>query len=219
MADGNMNEINPITAIFFGVVFIVSSVNVSQKGELSNAELRILTEELGRIRYGDNEARIKHISIRGLIPGEHTIHHTQMQRGSPNNSFHFLLFLQLLEYLACGWAFHRSTFADTEHYMTYEGSTTAPGCHETVTWIVLNKPIYITLQQVSHAHNITHHIIIRSIEIQVFVSLANASVTGGRASGPGQIVRNKFLYHFYSHHTIAPARIPLSPLQAQLACY
>lgn len=77
-----------------------------QKGELSNAELRILTEELGRIRYGDNEARIKHISIRGLLP-------------------------------------------DTEHYMTYEGSTTAPGCHETVTWIVLNKPIYITLQQVS----------------------------------------------------------------------
>lgn len=78
----------------------------NQKGELSNAELRILTEELGRIRYGDNEARIKHISIRGLLP-------------------------------------------DTEHYMTYEGSTTAPGCHETVTWIVLNKPIYITLQQVS----------------------------------------------------------------------
>lgn len=80
--------------------------SILQKGELSNAELRILTEELSRIRYGDNEARIKHISIRGLLP-------------------------------------------DTEHYMTYEGSTTAPGCHETVTWIVLNKPIYITLQQVS----------------------------------------------------------------------
>lgn len=77
-----------------------------QKGELSNAELRILTEELGKIRFGENEARIKHISVRGLLP-------------------------------------------DTEHYMTYEGSTTAPGCHETVTWIVLNKPIYITLQQVS----------------------------------------------------------------------
>ena len=36
---------------------------------------------------------------------------------------------------------------DTEHYMTYEGSTTYPGCWETVTWIVMNKPIYITRQE------------------------------------------------------------------------
>lgn len=28
--------------------------------------------------------------------------------------------------------------------MTYEGSTTYPGCWETVTWIVMNKPIYIS---------------------------------------------------------------------------
>ena len=35
---------------------------------------------------------------------------------------------------------------DTEHYMTYEGSTTYPGCWETVTWIVMNKPIYISRQ-------------------------------------------------------------------------
>lgn len=86
---------------------------IFQKGELSNAELRILTEELNRIRYGDNEARIKHISIRGLLP-------------------------------------------ETPHFMTYEGSTTAPGCHETVTWIVLNKPIYITLQQVRNFFNSIH---------------------------------------------------------------
>ena len=32
----------------------------------------------------------------------------------------------------------------TEHYMTYEGSATYPGCWETVTWIVMNKPIYIS---------------------------------------------------------------------------
>ncbi|GFQ75263.1 carbonic anhydrase-related protein 10 [Trichonephila clavata] len=36
---------------------------------------------------------------------------------------------------------------DTHFYMTYEGSTTMPGCYETVTWIVMNKPIYITKQQ------------------------------------------------------------------------
>ena len=37
---------------------------------------------------------------------------------------------------------------NTSSYMTYDGSTTMPGCHETVTWIVFNKPIYITKQQV-----------------------------------------------------------------------
>ena len=35
----------------------------------------------------------------------------------------------------------------TDHYMTYEGSTTYPGCWETVTWIVMNKPIYISRQE------------------------------------------------------------------------
>uniref|UniRef100_A0A0R3QTG3 Alpha-carbonic anhydrase domain-containing protein n=1 Tax=Brugia timori TaxID=42155 RepID=A0A0R3QTG3_9BILA len=29
-------------------------------------------------------------------------------------------------------------------YVTYEGSMTSPGCYETVTWIILNHPIYIT---------------------------------------------------------------------------
>ncbi|XP_003249012.2 carbonic anhydrase-related protein 10-like [Acyrthosiphon pisum] len=37
----------------------------------------------------------------------------------------------------------------THYYMTYDGSTTVPACHETVTWLILNKPIYITKQQVS----------------------------------------------------------------------
>uniref|UniRef100_T1JAV0 Alpha-carbonic anhydrase domain-containing protein n=1 Tax=Strigamia maritima TaxID=126957 RepID=T1JAV0_STRMM len=41
----------------------------------------------------------------------------------------------------------RQLLPDTDFFMTYEGSTTMPGCHETVTWIILNKPIYITKQQ------------------------------------------------------------------------
>lgn len=78
-----------------------------QLGDLSNPELRMLTDQLERIRYGGDEAFVKRLSIRGLMP-------------------------------------------DTDHYMTYDGSTTAPACHETVTWVVLNKPIYITKQQVSN---------------------------------------------------------------------
>lgn len=42
----------------------------------------------------------------------------------------------------------RSLLPDTEHYMTYEGSTTHPGCWETAVWVILNKPIYITKQEV-----------------------------------------------------------------------
>ncbi|XP_050521545.1 carbonic anhydrase-related protein 10 isoform X1 [Daktulosphaira vitifoliae] len=38
----------------------------------------------------------------------------------------------------------RQMLPDIKYYMTYEGSTTHPGCWETTVWIVLNKPIYIT---------------------------------------------------------------------------
>jgi carbonic anhydrase len=32
----------------------------------------------------------------------------------------------------------------TDYYITYEGSLTQPGCQETVTWIIINKPLYIS---------------------------------------------------------------------------
>ncbi|XP_063593354.1 carbonic anhydrase-related protein 10-like [Penaeus indicus] len=35
----------------------------------------------------------------------------------------------------------------TEHYLTYDGSLTVPGCYETVTWILPNKPLYIAFSQ------------------------------------------------------------------------
>lgn len=46
--------------------------------------------------------------------------------------------------------FHPSELLpNTKHYVTYEGSLTYPGCYETVTWIVMNNPIYITREDVS----------------------------------------------------------------------
>ncbi|XP_045492655.1 carbonic anhydrase-related protein 10 isoform X2 [Colias croceus] len=76
----------------------------AELGDLSNPELRILTEELENIKYGGAEMPVNRLSVRGLLP-------------------------------------------DTDYYMTYDGSTTAPACYETVTWIIVNKPIYITKQQ------------------------------------------------------------------------
>ncbi|XP_021379089.1 putative carbonic anhydrase-like protein 1 [Mizuhopecten yessoensis] len=37
----------------------------------------------------------------------------------------------------------------TDHYITYEGSMTQPSCQETVTWIIFNKPSYISEKQLN----------------------------------------------------------------------
>ena len=36
---------------------------------------------------------------------------------------------------------------NTADYVTYEGSTTYPGCWETVTWLLVNKPLYVSRQE------------------------------------------------------------------------
>jgi len=41
----------------------------------------------------------------------------------------------------------------TDDYVTYDGSLTQPGCQETVTWIIINKPIYISSEHVRRARS------------------------------------------------------------------
>ncbi|XP_046555915.1 putative carbonic anhydrase-like protein 1 [Haliotis rubra] len=38
---------------------------------------------------------------------------------------------------------------ETDSYLTYEGSQTQPSCMETVTWVILNKPLYVTKDQLN----------------------------------------------------------------------
>ncbi|UXI22454.1 glutamate receptor ionotropic kainate 3-like [Sarcoptes scabiei] len=40
-----------------------------------------------------------------------------------------------------------------KHYITYDGSLTQPACHETIRWIILNKPIYLSSH---HFHMLRH---------------------------------------------------------------
>ncbi|XP_066908130.1 carbonic anhydrase-related protein 10 [Halyomorpha halys] len=83
---------------------IVAISVLLQLGDLSNPELRRLTENMERIKHGGEEIDVKQLLVQGLIP-------------------------------------------ETDYYMTYDGSTTAPPCHETLVWLILNRPIYITKQQ------------------------------------------------------------------------
>ncbi|KAG7266975.1 hypothetical protein CRUP_014251 [Coryphaenoides rupestris] len=38
-------------------------------------------------------------------------------------------------------------YPETNSFITYDGSMTIPPCFETVTWILMNKPVYITRMQ------------------------------------------------------------------------
>ncbi|GFN88925.1 carbonic anhydrase-related protein 10-like protein [Plakobranchus ocellatus] len=43
----------------------------------------------------------------------------------------------------------RAMLPDTSYYVTYDGSFTQPGCLETVTWVLFNKPIKIQASQLN----------------------------------------------------------------------
>ncbi|XP_061164247.1 carbonic anhydrase-related protein 10-like [Saccostrea echinata] len=43
----------------------------------------------------------------------------------------------------------QSILPENLQYMTYEGSVTQPGCYETVTWILLNRPIFMGEHQLN----------------------------------------------------------------------
>jgi len=52
-----------------------------------------------------------------------------------------------------------------KYYITYEGSLTQPACYETVQWILLNKPIYMSSHQfhlLRHSMRNDGHVIITS---------------------------------------------------------
>ena len=55
-------------------------------------------------------------------------------------------------------------------YMTYEGSVTQPGCYETVTWILLNRPAFVGEHQVSKVVSPQEKVQYLEINVTVFVT-------------------------------------------------
>ncbi|KAF7488296.1 Carbonic anhydrase-related protein 10 [Sarcoptes scabiei] len=48
----------------------------------------------------------------------------------------------------------RDLFPDDQNYLTYEGSLTTPSCDESITWIIINKPLSITKNQIQSFRNL-----------------------------------------------------------------
>lgn len=44
-------------------------------------------------------------------------------------------------------------YPETSSFITYDGSMTIPPCYETASWIIMNKPVYITRMQVKQFTN------------------------------------------------------------------
>ncbi|XP_076669984.1 carbonic anhydrase-related protein A isoform X3 [Andrena cerasifolii] len=76
----------------------------AELGEKLNSELQIITSVFNKVIHRGDEAPVRHLSLKSLLP-------------------------------------------ETNGYMTYEGSTTHPGCWETAVWLILNKPIYVTARE------------------------------------------------------------------------
>lgn len=103
----------------------ISNLFFNQVGDTPNQELRSLSSIFSQVIY-----RGKYLSCRvDLRKGKQITLSTGQSADLRHISLHALL-------------------PETDHYMTYEGSTTHPGCWETTSWIIFNKPIYITRQEV-----------------------------------------------------------------------
>ena len=71
------------------------------------------------------------------------------------SNFTLSLLLHLQQLVVCFQVLHRGQnvpvnsvslgelLPSTEAYMTYEGSLTQPGCWEAVTWVIMNRPVYL----------------------------------------------------------------------------
>ena len=100
-----------------------------QIGQLSNPVLRKITEVLPSIQYR-GISFLQYISCK--LMQENILFY--FSKGDKNK----------LENVTIA-----QVLPETYGYMTYDGSQTEPGCSETVTWIIMNRPIYITHKQVN----------------------------------------------------------------------
>ncbi|KAA0199057.1 carbonic anhydrase alpha, 4-like [Hyalella azteca] len=95
----------------------------------------------------------------------------------------------------------------TQQYMTYEGSTTEPACHETVTWILPNKPVYITRDKVGERVTRDKLEELRGLRQSSAPPLTHATLA------------NNFRPAQTAHHRTVRANIQRRPLGEETRCH
>lgn len=81
-------------------------------------------------------------------------------------------------------------------YVTYEGSLTSPGCHETVTWIIINYPLYINKSDVSFCMNFSLNFKGSRILIQIILWRSSNSQCSKKTKKNGEFYeKNIFFLH------------------------
>ncbi|KAJ4938929.1 hypothetical protein JOQ06_028395 [Pogonophryne albipinna] len=59
-------------------------------------------------------------------------------------------------------------YPETSSFITYDGSMTTPPCFETVTWLLMNKPVYLTRMQM---HSL--RLLSQNQPSQIFLSMSD----------------------------------------------
>jgi len=78
-----------------------------------------------------------------------------------------------------------------DQYVTYEGSLTWPGCQESVTWLLLNRPLYLSKQSVSCTFAAARCLLNILLIVHAFVPLLLSAIFHSHSRGPNRRIRPK----------------------------
>ena len=84
-----------------------------------------------KVKYRGDSARVHQLSLASLLPNTGDYVTYEVRRADRS----------LMCHVSCVMCH-------------YQGSTTYPGCWETVTWLVMNKPLYLSKQEMELFHGL-----------------------------------------------------------------
>lgn len=174
-----------------GIAAIAMLIQVSPDSKLSNQQLKRITHALKNITLKGSSQYIHSLSISDLT-GIISTNNVMM---APSGSKNFANLAPNSLNLPSNFGDKMSPSSGYKQYITYEGSLTEPGCYETVTWMILNKPIYMT--------NHFFHSLIHSKSSESSHHSADNFRPVQKLNGRSMRTNIDFSFNFHSYHPSA----------------